>query len=137
MAKMIPAVDYYGYKFDVVFYSDQACKNELRLSVSDGDSERPLGYSRVHHGPAGLEFWVAHVFGEKLLAARLEAAKTVDVIMLQRDTKNPARIIRYDLNSSARGLPVSLDAMANGVALDGVIFQNVHVVSVTHEVRKP
>lgn len=134
MAKAQP-FNYYGYRFHAQFWRRDSEHPIPLPRISGGE----VGFSSIIHGPAGLEFWTAHLENEAMLYTRLEGVHRAEVTLMPRGN-GPARVIGYDLadprilgvSINARPLTVQLDASESSVALDGILFEQAKVSSINH-----
>jgi hypothetical protein len=82
----------------------------------------------VRQTPLGFEAWTAHRVEQPVLYDLLKTARRVQVTLgAPPDMKS--RVISLDIGDPVC-LPINLDAMADNVALDGVLFKEAKVLSV-------
>lgn len=139
MARVTPPIDYFGYRFHALFWRDFDKKDPLPVMRGKGEGSEVAGFTRIRHTADGLEIWATHQVDEPLLVTKLEGACLTEIIMLQREESEPARIITLELQCMPEALVVDLDAMSSGLrdggaALDGVRFPSPKVIGVEHRV---
>jgi hypothetical protein len=136
VARLIPYETLFGYRFHARFWQGYTKDSKSLDLANRGFTSMEVGakHCGVRQTPLGLEVWTAHRVGEPMLFDLLENARLVEVVLFAPDPERKSRVFTLKVGKPLR-LPFYLDAMANVVALDGVLFQETELAEMVDEVR--